>query len=88
MNGLNNMVTDYKTNYITFIVICCLCFVVYLENVYTVDVRLRDMVSVTGPGVGRVPVNQVTSFMVRSENSTTLPVSVNITGRYNSCKMA
>ena len=43
------------------------------------NVRLKDRVSVTGPGVGRVPVNQVTSFMVRSENRTKLPVSVNIT---------
>ena len=79
MNGLNNMVTDY--NYIIFIVIWCLCFAVYLENVYTVDVRLRDRVSVTGPGVERVPVNQFTSFMVRSENRTKLPVSVNITSK-------
>ena len=72
--------TVFTSSYIIFIVIWCLCFAEYLENVYTVDVRLRDRVLVTGPGVGRVPVNQVTSFTVRSENRTKLPVSVNITG--------
>ncbi|KAK2156850.1 hypothetical protein NP493_1932g00003, partial [Ridgeia piscesae] len=48
-------------------------------NVYKVEVRLRDRVSVTGPGVGRVPVNHVTSFTVLSECGTKLALSVTIT---------